>query len=773
MHRMTALTLGLVLALGAALPAGAQSVSEIESLRKQVVGQTGGLDRATLERAESMLGNREGLLDSLRSEAENDARSRLLPEDVPPTEPRRGETAAPAPIEDDEPLPAFGYDLFLSAPDGYVPPDLGPVDDGYVLGPGDEVVVSLWGATELVQSVTVDREGRGFVKDVGLVPLAGRTLAAARRDLKLRLQEIHSGLRDDGERGPSISFDLGIAKLRTVQVFVLGEVARPGAYRVPANGSVLDLLYRAGGARESGSLRRITVIRRGEPVATFDLYRALLAGDLTSDTRLQTGDVVHVPPVGMRVALRGEVFRPARYEVMETESFADVVAMAGGLEPTAFLDRATVQRVVSQSDRTSARDYGYEILTVPTAAILGDAPFALRDGDEILVERIPEETGGYVETRGTGFYRPGRVAFEEGLTLQTVIERSGGLRPEAVTREVQIVRTLADRSEEQRSLNLELEDPRIALRDRDVVTIHGKWEFTERDSVTVVGHVRRPGKYPLRQGMTLQDVLFVAGGLREDAYGLVAEVSRIHPAPPDPAELAEVFKVPIEGWDEGSGDAAAFVLNRHDEVHVRPRPGFELQRDVRIEGEVRFPGTYTLARSGERVTDLIRRAGGLLPTAYADAAVFTRDKDEAGRIALDLASALDRPGDRTDLVLEEGDVLLIPQAPHTVKVVGEVGFPSSVLYREGKGVSFYLERAGGLTQDADGDRVLVQRASGEIEHGKGGFLSSGPKIDAGTVIYVPKKEPSEGGSRLRDVADIVNVVAGAATTIFLIHEVTQ
>jgi len=770
---ITTLTVGLALALGVATPVDAQSVAEIESLRQQVASQTGGLDRATLERAEAMLGGRDGLLDSLRTDAEQDARSRLLPPDVPPTEPVRGEESAEPGVVDDDELPAFGYDLFLSAPDGYVPPDLGPVDDGYVLGPGDEVVVQLWGATELVQSVTVDREGRGFVKDVGLVPLAGRTLAAARRDLKLRLQEIHSGLRDDGERGPSISFDLGIAKLRTVQVFVLGEVARPGAYRVPANGSVLDLLYRAGGARESGSLRRITVIRRGEPVATFDLYRALLAGDLTSDTRLQTGDVVHVPPVGMRVELRGEVFRPARYEVLETESFSDVVAMAGGLEPTALLDRATVQRVVSQSDPALARDYGYEILTVSTSAILGETPFALRDGDRIQVERIPEETGGYVETRGAGFYRPGRVAFEEGLTLEAVIDRSGGLRPEAVTREVQIARTLEDRSEEQMSVNLELEDPRLALRDRDVITIHGKWDFAERDSVTVVGHVRRPGKYPLREGLTLQDMLFMAGGLREDAYHLVAEVSRIHPAPADPTELAHVFKVPIEGWQDGSGDAATFVLHRHDEVHVRPLPGFELQRDVRIEGEVRFPGTYTLSRSGERVTDLIRRAGGLLPTAYADAAVFTREKDEAGRIALDLASALDRPGDRTDLVLEEGDVLLIPQAPHTVKVVGEVGFPSSVLYREGKGVSFYLERAGGLTQDADGDRVLVQRASGEIEHGTGGFLSSGPEIDPGTVIYVPKKEPEKGGSRLRDIADIVNVVAGAATTIFLIHEVTQ
>jgi protein involved in polysaccharide export with SLBB domain len=173
------------------------------------------------------------------------------------------------------------------------------------------------------------------------------------------------------------------------------------------------------------------------------------------------------------------------------------------------------------------------------------------------------------------------------------------------------------------------------------------------------------------------------------------------------------------------------------------------------------------------VTDLIRRAGGLLPTAYVGAAVFTRVKDDAGRIALDLAQAMDRPGERSDLVLEKDDVLLVPQAPHTVKVVGEVGFPASVLFRKGKGVSYYLSRAGGLTRDADEDRIMVQRASGEIEHGKGGFLSSGPKVDAGTVIIVPRKEPKPDGSRLRDLADIVNVMAGAATTIFLIHEVTQ
>ena len=762
----------LAFPLGDALAQGL-SVADVQRLRDQATGAVDGLDADALESA-LRRGNldraQRTTLDSLRART----RSGLDVPELTPTPPPERTLRDSVTVDDEvEPeLEPFGYDLFEDSPDGFGPGEWGPVSDEYVLGPGDELVLTLWGDTESVQGLSVDREGRAFVRDVGLVAVGGRSLADVRRDFGRRLAEVYSGMSGRDGIGPSTWFDLTVASVRTTQVFVLGEVVRPGAYRVAANATALDLLFRAGGPRRTGSLRAIKVMRGGVEAGSVDLYRTLLAGELDPVT-FRAGDVLHVPVVGPRVAVRGEVFREALYEVRADESLLSLLRAAGGLTATASLDRATVRRVRRGSNGDTPRDYGWEVLTVGRNELLGVSEFSMRDGDELRVDPISEEVGQFVEFAGDGVYRPGRIAWRSGLTLEAALSTAGGLTPHAHLEAVQVVRHHPDRSESMLALDLTGGGLSAELADRDLITIPSRWDFTERDSVEVVGPVREAGRYPLPSGMTLRDLLTAAGGLEEVAHTLEAEVARLEHGDGGGRERAEIIRVPIADWQLPASEAGAFPLEPRDVVYLRHRPGWEHQPNVSITGEVRFPGTYSISHPGERLSSLVARAGGLLPTAYPEATEFQRTDGDAGRIAVDLARALERPGEAEDLALVEGDAIVIPEEPHTVKVFGEVGFPSSILFRKGERVNYYLEQAGGLTDLADADRIRVQRANGEIGRGRGGFLRSGPRVDAGTIIFVPEREVDDDGTSWGDVANIINVLSGAATTVFLIHQVTQ
>ncbi len=752
------------------------SHSEVEQLRRHAVGSVGRIDEVEARAIQDALSSaRRATLDSLRDRARSSASGVGLGDaELAPTPPPVRDPDAIGARRDSTALTPFGYDLFTDSPDGFAPLDWGRVPPDYLVGPGDELVLTVWGDTELVETLPVDREGRVFIKDVGLVAVAGRALDVLEHELEIRLADVYSGLRGRDGADPTTWFDLSVARVRTIQVFVLGEVGRPGAYRVTATASVLDVLFRAGGPRESGTLRAIEVVRDGRAVATVDLYRVLLAGDLSHDVGLASGDAIHVPTAGARVRVAGEVFREAVYEVRAGEGLADVLAAAGGLTAEAYLERANVRRVARGDVATGERDYGWELKTVGRNELLGVVPFPLRDGDQITIDAVLEETGRYVEVTGRGVRRPGRVAWRSGMTLGTAIGQAGGLRPDARTHDVQLVRRDPDRREAIMRVDLgDDTDMHMALADRDHVTVRSQWDFVERDSVRIVGPVRAPGRYALPRGTSLADLVRMAGGLRETAYDRFVEVARMDTTASAERRRSDVYRVDVLGWDDGRGEAPGFMLVRNDVVYVRERAGWERQQNVSITGEVRFPGVYSLSRPGETLSELIERAGGLLEGAYVRAAIFTREQNEAGRIGIDLARALAEPGGPEDLTLVDGDALRIPEAPQTVKVVGEVGFPTSVIFRAGEGVKYYLRHAGGLTEFADGDRILVQRANGSVDHGTGGFLRHGPTVDPGTTIVVPRKIESPHGSRWRDVADVISVLSGAATTIFLINEVTK
>jgi protein involved in polysaccharide export with SLBB domain len=474
---------------------------------------------------------------------------------------------------------------------------------------------------------------------------------------------------------PTTRFDVTVANVRANQVYVVGEVAQPGAYQISSLGTVLTALYAGGGVTERANLRAIEVQRLGKTVATLDLYDYLLRGDVHDDVRLQTGDVVFVPVHGIRAEIAGAVTRPAVYELKTDETLADVVRAAGGFRADASLRRIAIHRILPVEAR------GTEALAravVDVELKAGSIPsVGLEDGDSIVVDVLPTLARSYYVAIVGMVDKPGQYAWHEGMTLRDLVILARGPALGADLREAEIAKLPADRSRGQLATTV-----RVPL---DSTYLY------QRDSA---------GRYI---------------------------------GPPG---------VPFPG----SGSAPEVRLEPYDNVLILRQPDFELQRTVTIVGEVRFPGTYALRAKDDRLSSLIERAGGLMPRAYADGIRFVRPEGGAGRINIDLPRALRESTSRDNIILQPGDSVNIPEYQPSVRVVGAVNSPGSVLYRQGAGLSYYISAAGGFAQRADKGHVSVRFANGEVRTKGGKFLFFGgaaPSPGPGSEVHVPARDPNE------------------------------
>ena len=666
-------------------------------------------------------------------------------------------------------LEPFGYDLFSLQPATFEPLTFGPVSPDYLIGPGDEIIVSVWGSQELNSRAVVNREGFIVLPDVGQVAANGLTLSQFKDSLEKRLSRIYSGISRDGRGRTSVDVTLG--KLRSIQVFVLGDVKQPGGYTVSATSTVMNGLYYAGGPTLKGSLRNVRVTRGNQVVHKADLYDYLTRGERSQDFKLENGDVIFVPPVTRRVTLEGEVRHPAIFEVRDGETLADLLELGGGLTSTAQRERIQLERIIPFEARDPLAQEDRKVIDISLRAGGGDAP--MLDGDIVRVFRNRDILKNIVKLTGTAVYKAGTYEHRAGLTVADLIEQAGGLLGEAYTGWAHLVRTREDKSRELLSFNLgealqRVPGANVTLQPRDEVQVFSVWDIRDPAKVSVEGLVRRPGVYDLLEGMTVTDLIVKAGGLRESAYRVRVEVSRIDPRKASDGKMAETIYVEMADSLRMDSDAARFQLKKNDIVFVREVPNWSLQENVEITGEVKFPGRYSLTSKTERLSSLVQRAGGLDETAYLEAATFIRRKDATGRMAIDFASALEDKGKRRskyDLVLVAGDSVHIPREPKTVKVAGEVGFPSSVLWEDGRDLNYYLDQAGGLLRTADDDNISVLMASGRVERPS---TFHKPKPDAGATIRVPVKPEQKERESLKNFAQIISILSGAATTIFLI-----
>lgn len=673
-------------------------------------------------------------------------------------------------------LEPFGSEIFGYSPSTFEPLAYGPVDPEYPVGPGDELVLTVWGDDQLALSLTVNREGGVVLPEAGQVIVNGLTLEAVRARLRGALGRVYSGL-NPAERRPTTFMDVSLGRLRSIQVFILGDVVRPGGYTVSAVSRVLNALYAAGGPTRAGSMREVRVMRGHRIVTAVDLYDYVLGGDTSKETRLENGDVIFVPPCGVRVALYGPVRRAAIYELEPGERLRDLLRLAGGVLVTADLERAQVDRVVPFDQRARLKGQDRIAIDVPLGEVLAspERDVELKDLDAVLVFAIGDSRTNTVVIAGQSVRKPGTFEFHPGMRLLDLVQAAGGVTPDAYLDRAQITRTLPDRTRTILRVDLEralqgAETDNPELEPLDAVDIASRWSMRDRYTVTIDGMVRSPGAYELLEGMTLGDLLFRAGGLTDDAYHLRAEIARSDSSSRARGRLADTLSFVLDGDYALVPEARTFPLVPHDAVFVRRNPEWALQQYVSIAGEVKFPGRYALSDRGERVADLVRRAGGFTLLADGKAAQFTRGRG-TGALAIRLDDAIRHPRSRQNVLLEEGDALLVPRFEPVVRVEGAVRNPVSVLFHPGMGIGWYLQQASGLLPNADRGRAVLIRANGDVQRASGLFGAARPT--PGSRIVVPARPPREGGGALKDVASIATVITGALTMALLIQQVNK
>jgi protein involved in polysaccharide export with SLBB domain len=671
-------------------------------------------------------------------------------------------------------LELFGLEVFRQPTTQFQPVVAGPVDESYVLGPGDELVLFLTGGVQVAHQLTVTRGGFIVVPDVGRIGVNNLSLGQLREILYGRLGAVFSGVT----RGtnPRTRFDITVSSVRVNTVRVSGEVNRPGSYQVAATGGVLSAIYDAGGLTERANFRAVEVRRGNTLLGTVDLYDYLTRGRTPGNIRLGSGDVIFVPIRGPRIRIGGEVKRPGIYELTPDEGLRELVSIAGGLTAEASVRSATIDRILPPEER-SASGRSRTVVTVTLADVLQASHklVPMSDGDSVTVFRIEAVRRNAVTISGS-VWQPGTYQAEPGMRFWDLIQAAGGLRPGTYEGRAQIVRMLPDSSTVMMGVGLPSEGQALVdnplLQEDDDVTIFSRAAFRPQRYVVVRGAIKSPGIVTFSDSMTLRDAVLLAGGIMEDAYLLHADVSRIRTELGDNGDdsLAVVLTAPLDstyvleegGYVQrhvGAGRAPEVLLNPYDNVFIRHDPGYELQRNIKLTGEVRFPGSYTLLTRGERLRDVVERAGGLRVQAYPNGIRFFRREGSAGRIGINLPEVLLNPNHPDNIVLAAEDSIHIPRYIPTVRVEGAVNSPASVTFIRGQGIGYYIDAAGGFSRQADKGGKFVQQPNGLIE--KGG------RPEPGAVVVVPRKDPSDRIDWVSIISGITGVLASITTVIIV------
>ncbi|MDE6265962.1 MAG: SLBB domain-containing protein [Muribaculaceae bacterium] len=679
----------------------------------------------------------------------------------------------------------YGHKVFNSRALTFEPGDNIATPQNYLLGPGDEVLIDIWGTSEDHLRQTISPEGSIMISQVGPVYLNGMTINDANKHIKNVFSRKYAGM-DDAETDVQVT----LGQIRSIQVDILGEVATPGTYRMSPFSSVFHALYRAGGINDIGTLRNIQVIRNGKKIAGVDIYDYLFNGKTDGNIRLQEGDAIIIPPYEQLVSIDGNVKRPMYYEIKPGETLQTLIDYSGGFTGDAY------EEVVKLARQTGTENEYYNIENSDFST------YRLKDGDMITVGTILDRYANRVELKGS-VYRPGLFAIGKDVTtLSELVEKADGLTDDAYTERVQIYREGPELGLELLSVDLNKilagQAPDVELKRNDVIVISSIHELQQRGNFYIGGEVIHPGPYPFAENTTVEDLIFQAGGLLEGASTARVDIARRIDNPTSTTQtqkLAEIFTVSIEnGLAVGKGKE--FMLMPGDHVSVRKSPGYAVQKVVSVHGEVLFSGEYVLQERNERLSDIVKRAGGVLDKSYLKGAYLTRmlsddeynARKEALRFAMtnskrnqgdsialsqiqvanhynvgiDLEKALQYPGSHYDLVLQPGDALYVPEMQSTVKISGDVMFPNAVLYRPDKNLSYYIDQAGGYGQTARKGKAYIIYMNGTVAKAK----KSTP-IEPGCMIVVPSKPATSGTdwAKILTFATSLSSVAALGATI--------
>ena len=669
----------------------------------------------------------------------------------------------------------FGSKLFKNSNLSFEPNLRMATPKSYVIGPDDELLIDLTGDNEANYRLQVSPDGTIRLQYVGIIAVAGLTIEQASSKISNAMSKTYPALRTGRS---NIAVNLG--NIRGIKVVLTGEVVKPGTYTLPSLATVFNALYASGGPSDNGSFRRIQVIRNNRVVSTIDTYDFLMNGVQKGNIRLQDQDVIHIPVFQTRIEVSGEVLRPALFEMIKGENLRDVLNYAGGFNTRAYTSRVKVLQNTEKERR------------ITDIASNDFATYLPQNGDKYIVEPILDRFENRVEIAGAVF-RPGLYELEKGLTLRGLINKAEGLTEDAFLNRAYINRLNMDNTLSLISFDVakliagSVQD--IPLQREDKITISSLFDLRDEYKVMIQGEVRDSGTYKYAERMSLEDLIQMAGGFKEGASPNRIEISRRvrnSDAMSASARTAEVFTVNIDRNLKLSDQH--FILQPFDVVAVRGAEGYQVQRQVTIEGEVLYPGTYTVTRKDERISDLIARAGGLTPTGYAEGASLKRpgpkpgpsekskneinDQEEEEKkflnlervqetglapatevnqrlvqsdlVGIELAYILEHPRSKFDLIVEDGDVIRVPKQLQTVKVTGEVLNPNNIVYTKNKSFKQYVNGAGGFTNTALKRGAYIKYANGSVESArKFLFFNNFPKVKPGAEILVPKRALTE------------------------------
>ena len=677
----------------------------------------------------------------------------------------------------------YGYDIFKRDPAIFQASSVGAVDPDYLIGPGDEIILMLWGETQFRQVLTVDREGFVFIPEIGQVFVNGLNMSMLESKFFKVLSQSYASLNPEGRR-PTTFLDVSLGNLRPLRIQVLGEVAQPGAYTVSPSATLFSSLYYFNGPTTLGSLRDIRLIRAGKEIASIDFYDYLLTGKTPEDQKLQLDDVIFIPKRMQTVAIEGEINRPGIYELKPKESLSDLISMAGDLKITAYLSRAQIDRIVPFEQREeTGMDRMFTDVNLEQLSRAKN-PFPLQDGDRIQIFSVLDLRLNVVELQGA-VTRPGRYELGDVLRLSELIIKADNLLGDAYMDRAHVTRIKPDFSEQLIKVDLGKAmagDPEhdILLQGLDRVRVYGMSEMAPTDFVTIEGIIRSPGKYNFKTDMTLNDLIFEASGASEDFPKYKIEISRIDPQKVDENNYAETFEftmtddysiINVENIQE-NGDVSIenteFKLEPYDYISVRPDPFFKMHRKVTVTGSVYYPGVYTLLNPDENITDILKRAGGLQPKAYPIASTLTR---RSKIIRMNVQDILDKPESNINVVMQDGDNIFVAMKPDMTQILGEVASPGIFKYIQGMRVNDYIAMSGGLSMDAEKKDIWITFPDGQSQHYQR-WLSN-PRVKDGSVITVGREEEREPLNVTEFAKDIASILADLAQVMVLIIVASQ
>jgi protein involved in polysaccharide export with SLBB domain len=728
-------------------------------------------------------------------------------------------------------LEVFGTKFFRNFSTNLAAESFGPVDDNYIFGVGDEVIITIWGEVNKRFETVINRNGQIYLEEIGNISLAGKKFGESVASMKRRLAKYYSSLSRN-----KAYLDISLGKIRSVRVFIAGQVKKPGIFNVTADASVLDLLGLVNGPNDVGSMRNIYIMSQDKLRKSMDLYPFFTSGNIqNTEIRLLNNDIIFVQPMGNRVYLDGAINIPAIYELKNDETIEDLISFAGGFREDAYRTNISITRI--------NENYEQKILNIDFDV---SSSFNLKNGDKVYVHQVQKETRNYVQVNGP-IFGPSIFGYEKGMTLLTLFSKIDSVSADANLERVEITRTDERENKSVFSVNLAAifsgENSDISLKQSDVIIFYRKNELNRKGFVSIIGAVQKPGKYEFANNISVNSLIHMAGGYTDNAWVDEAEISRLQiNQQTDTDTLAQLFYVGIDKDIAIQSPANQFILQPYDIVHIRENSNWELQRIVTIKGQVRFPGVYTVQNKNEKISDLIKRAGGLKESAFVQGAFFLRQFEDYGReerrifqafsdtsanalqsstnisamllpknipslqyellddstrlaekallleevlpanirerkkygiIGIDFEEVLDDRDSEQNIVLRDKDVIIIPEQKNTVRVIGAVYNPSNVLYRKGASINDYLTLAGGTLADAEESKIFVQLANGKIVRESSflfyNYLSS--EITPGSTIYVPKELPQDRINWPATIRDVASILGSIATAILIINNI--